>query len=423
MLLALGLLFMFLIVWTVLGFLSVRQGAKEANARLGPRAEAALEPQDGLLLTHPSVILLLGTDHAAYQRARKGFRRSDSIMLIRTDPGRGRIGYHDPARPARRGSRLRLREDQLGHADRRARARDPDDSADRPGGQPRRRRQLRRLQGSDRQGRRRDDRRAGPILSNKFDCPYPTQERCDRWAGWRFAKGKQKMDGRRALIYSRIRENRLNPAESDITRGRRQQDVIQALLGEMASFRVWLKLPFIGDDLMSPLTTDLSAGQFMQLALVQKRSNREVRCRLGGTPQNFGGGSFIQLDEEARRTILAFRGQSARSPRSPARPSARAAGERPLVDPLRAHRRRGGAARRSRAGGIGCLATIAVGIIGALIGGLLGDRVRRRGSLPLGSRAVPARRGRLGDPAARPRGDQRAAALALAVPQIRSRPS
>ena len=159
------------------------------------------------------------------------------------------------------------------------------------------------------------------------------------------------MDGRRALIYSRIRENRLNPAESDITRGQRQQDVIQALLGEMASFRVWLKLPFIGDDLMSPLTTDLSAGQFMQLALVQKRSNREVRCRLGGTPQNFGGGSFIQLDEEARRTILAFRGQSACSPRSPARPSARAAGERPLVDPLRAHRRRGGAARRSRAAG------------------------------------------------------------------------
>ena len=125
------------------------------------------------------------------------------------------------------------------------------------------------------------------------------------------------MDGRRALIYSRIRENRLNPAESDITRGHRQQDVIQALLGEMASFRVWLKLPFIGDDLMSPLTTDLSAGQFMQLALVQKRSNREVRCRLGGTPQNFGGGSFIQLDEEARRTILAFRGQSAPQPPLP----------------------------------------------------------------------------------------------------------
>ena len=27
------------------------------------------------------------------------------------------------------------------------------------------------------------------ILSNKFDCPYKTQARCDRWQGWRFAKG------------------------------------------------------------------------------------------------------------------------------------------------------------------------------------------------------------------------------------------
>ena len=126
------------------------------------------------------------------------------------------------------------------------------------------------------------------------------------------------MDGRRALVYSRIRENRLNPAESDITRGR------PAAGGDPGPARedgelpdVFVKLPFIGDDLMRPLTTDLSAGEFMQLALVQKRSNRDVRCRLGGTPQNFGGGSFIQLDEEARRTILAFRGQSAPQPPLP----------------------------------------------------------------------------------------------------------
>ncbi len=317
-LLALGLLFVFLIVWAVLGFLSVRKGAKEANARLGPRAEAALEPQDGLLLSHPSVILLLGTDHAAYQRARKGFRRSDSIMLIRTDPGRGRIGYLTIPRD--------LRVEVPGYGFEKI------NSAMQIGGPALAIRTIRQIvpevnhvvvvnfdafkEVIDEVGGVTIDV-PGPILSNKFDCPYPTQERCDRWAGWRFAKGKQKMDGRRALIYSRIRENRLNPAESDITRGRRQQDVIQALLGEMASFRVFLKLPFIGDDLMSPLTTDLSAGEFMQLALVQKRSNREVRCRLGGTPQNFGGGSFIQLDEEARRTILAFRGQSAPQPPLP----------------------------------------------------------------------------------------------------------
>src|SRR5437764_609725 len=45
-----------------------------------------------------------------------------------------------------------------------------------------------------------------PIRSNRFDCPYPTQARCQKWQGWRFPKGMQHMGGERALIYSRIRE-------------------------------------------------------------------------------------------------------------------------------------------------------------------------------------------------------------------------
>ena len=153
-----------------------------------------------------------------------------------------------------------------------------------------------------------------PILSNKFDCPFKTQARCDRWQGWRFAKGTQHMNGRRARVYSRIRENKLNPSESDITRTERQQEVIQALLSKLTSPGVLVKLPFIGDDIMRPLTTDLSAGQLIQIAAVKKRSGSELRCRLGGTP-SFG--SYLQPDEEARRTVAAFLGQSAPQPPLP----------------------------------------------------------------------------------------------------------
>ena len=70
------------------------------------------------------------------------------------------------------------------------------------------------------------------FVSNRFDCPYQTQARCDEWQGWRFQKGTQHMNGERALIYSRIRENQLNPAETDLTRGARQQAVLQAVAGE-----------------------------------------------------------------------------------------------------------------------------------------------------------------------------------------------
>ncbi len=122
------------------------------------------------------------------------------------------------------------------------------------------------------------------ILSNRFDCPYKTQARCDQWHGWSFEKGPQHMNGERALIYSRVRENQLNPADSDITRGGRQQAVLQAVATKLASVGTALRLPFIGGDLLKPLATDLSAGQFLQLGWVKFRapSGRVLHCRLGG---------------------------------------------------------------------------------------------------------------------------------------------
>jgi cell envelope-related function transcriptional attenuator common domain len=64
------------------------QGRQRATA--GGRREA-LNHQDSLILSTPTNILLLGTDHAN-QPGHEG-QRSDSIMLIRTDPSRHRVAY------------------------------------------------------------------------------------------------------------------------------------------------------------------------------------------------------------------------------------------------------------------------------------------------------------------------------------------
>ena len=76
----------------VASYLAFRSGVEEANARLPKAVEASLAPQDGLLLTKPSLILLLGTD-GDKTAARQDFRRSDSILLVRTDPKRHRMAY------------------------------------------------------------------------------------------------------------------------------------------------------------------------------------------------------------------------------------------------------------------------------------------------------------------------------------------
>jgi LCP family protein required for cell wall assembly len=317
---AFGVLVVLLVVWLVASFLSFRAGVEDANARLPKAVEANLAQQEGALVSNGSLILLLGTD-GDRTAARADARRSDSILLVRTDPKRHRLAYLSIPRD--------LRVDIPGYGPNKINA------AFQLGGPSLAMKTVRALTGLqpnhvvmvdfadfrsviDALGGVEVDVKK-PILSNRFDCPYATEARCQQWQGWRFEKGKQTMDGRRALVYSRIRENRLDQGENDLTRGSRQQEVVQAIAGKLTSLGTFVKLPFIGGDLVQPLTTDLSAGQLVQLGWVYKRANggRALRCRLGGDPQSVGGASVLVGNEENTATISMFTGRSAPQPPRP----------------------------------------------------------------------------------------------------------
>jgi LCP family protein required for cell wall assembly len=309
------LLVVLLVVWGVASYLALARAVEGANARLGP---VPLDEQSGLLMSEASTLLLLGTDNGP-GAGREGARRSDSIMLVRTDPTRGRTAFLSIPRD--------LRADVPGRGTTKINA------AYQFGGAALAVRTVRDYTGvrinhvavvDFRNFEQLIDALGGveievpePIVSNRFDCPYSTRERCDRWGGWRFAAGKQTMSGRRALIYSRIRENRLNPAENDLTRGERQQAVVRAIGDDVTSPTTAARMPFLAGDLLAPLATDLSAGQLMQLALVKVRSGATLRCRLGGSPSEIGGESYLIGSEENRNVILMFLGVSAPQPPAP----------------------------------------------------------------------------------------------------------
>src|SRR6266513_6003993 len=83
------------VVWAVVGFLSFRSGVQTANKRLektAPTVAATLSPGNGSVLGHPTTILMLGTDHMNTDQRVNDFH-SDSIMLLRTDPGEHRLAY------------------------------------------------------------------------------------------------------------------------------------------------------------------------------------------------------------------------------------------------------------------------------------------------------------------------------------------
>ena len=68
------------------------------------------------------------------------------------------------------------------------------------------------------------------------------------------------------------------------------------MLRKLTSFATLVKLPFIGDDLVTPLATDLSTAQFLQLGWVYKRGH-ELHCRLGGTPETLPAARSVIVGE------------------------------------------------------------------------------------------------------------------------------
>jgi LCP family protein required for cell wall assembly len=289
-LLGLLVVFVLLVAWAVASYLALASGDSRAQTRLGAAAKTALDSDSGLLLGHTTDILVLGTDHSSAV-GRATDRHSDSIMLIRI--GGGRTVFLSIPRD--------LRVEIPGYGSNKVNA------AMQLGGAALAIKTVRNFTTLpinhvvvvDFGGFRSLIDKVGgitvnvpkPIYSNSFDCPYSAQ-RCATWKGWRFAKGPQTMNGSRALVYSRIRENRLNPADTDITRGSRQQQVLQALKSKLIGVGTLADLPFIGGSLLDPVATDLSAGQLLQLVWVTKfRGGSTLHCRLGGT--SYGSSEIV----------------------------------------------------------------------------------------------------------------------------------
>jgi polyisoprenyl-teichoic acid--peptidoglycan teichoic acid transferase len=303
------LLVLLLIGWTVAGYLAVRSGVQEANDRLSPAVKGQLAPQDGLMISNPSTILVVGSDHSTHP-TRRGNRLADTIMVIRTDPEHQRMSYLSIPRD------LQVDVPGYGH--------EKINSALPLGGPAL---MIRTVRGAfpfeinhiilldmtafkdviDALGGIEVDVRSPAVT--KHECPYRSAEKCRRWGGWRFGRGRQEMDGKRARVYARIRNNLLAPGEGDLNRVGRQQQVLQATLGKMVSVGTFLRLPFIGDELVSPLTTDLSTAQVFQLGWLRFRASKErtIYCRLGVS----GDG-----DDNAT-VVLMFTGRSAIQPPSP----------------------------------------------------------------------------------------------------------
>jgi LCP family protein required for cell wall assembly len=303
-----GAVFLLLAVWLYLGYRSFSNEMDNANKKIDKRTRAALSPDHGSILTTPQISLIMGSD------SRNGNElagtRADSILLVRTDPGKHLVSMLSIPRDLE----VRI----PGHGFNKINA------AFAFGGPPLLIRTVRAFTGLpvnhivivDFTGfKELIDSVGGITITNPYrlvsSVPFDGIK-------WHFNRGVIHLDGRRALAYARIRKT-TNPADSDVTRTERQQRVLQALAHTLVKPTSIFNLPTIGRDLAKPLATDLSARDFLELAWVKFRSGRTVKCHLGGIGNVVGGQDVIQPVAQNISVIGMFLGKQA--PQPPAKDS------------------------------------------------------------------------------------------------------
>jgi polyisoprenyl-teichoic acid--peptidoglycan teichoic acid transferase len=294
--------FLLFVGWLYLGYRSFSDEIAKANKRLNKATLAALAPA-GNIMTSPQISMIMGSDSRGAS-ALSG-ARSDSILLVRTDPSHHLISMLSIPRD--------LEVEIPGHSTNKINA------AFAFGGPPLLIRTVDKYTGLpvnhmvlvDFTGfKDLIDSLGGVTIDNPYK--IVSSQPFDGII-WHFGKGPIHLDGRRALAYARIRHT-TNPRDSDITRTERQQRVTQALMHQLVTPSSLFHLPSIGRDLAKPLATDLSAPELLAMAWIKFRASRTLECHLGGVPASIGGQDVLQPSERNAAVVGMFLGTQAPQP-------------------------------------------------------------------------------------------------------------
>jgi LCP family protein required for cell wall assembly len=100
------------------------------------------------------------------------------------------------------------------------------------------------------------------------------------------APGTHHLDGRDALTLARTRHNTCNPAESDLTRVRRQQQILNAIKSQLLSPSTFFRLPWASWDAPKVLRTDMGGFTLLSLFIASEMGGSapvKVLTPTGGT--------------------------------------------------------------------------------------------------------------------------------------------
>jgi LCP family protein required for cell wall assembly len=125
----------------------------------------------------------------------------------------------------------------------------------------------------------------------------------------RLRGGENHLDGAQALALARTRKNRCNPAENDLTRARRQQQIVAAMKSRVLSPSGFVRAPFIAWQAPRTIRGDMNGPTLVLYALgtaVSGNAPTRVLRPTGAETLPDGGAGLVVSEAERRAETRRF---------------------------------------------------------------------------------------------------------------------
>jgi LCP family protein required for cell wall assembly len=119
----------------------------------------------------------------------------------------------------------------------------------------------------------------------------------------RLKRGETELNGREALALARTRKNLCNPSEDDLTRARRQQQLVAAMKDKVTSFETFIRLPWVSWAAPRSVRSDMAGPTLLGVvgaSMIGGAGKQRVLKPAGGTTLP-DGGAGLTVDEATKR--------------------------------------------------------------------------------------------------------------------------
>ena len=122
----------------------------------------------------------------------------------------------------------------------------------------------------------------------------------------RLPRGETEINGRQALALARTRKNLCNPSEDDLTRAKRQQQLVAAMKDKVTSFETFIRLPWVSWAAPRAIRSDMAGPTLLGVvgaSLIGGDADQQV-LKPSGAVTLPGGGAGLTVDDTTKQAAV-----------------------------------------------------------------------------------------------------------------------